>query len=65
LGGAWVLLQVMDLGDRARVVLHEDAIDGPLRWLPGPVRRLAIDLRNQPALRRLRRIVEAEQRPSS
>jgi hypothetical protein len=65
LGGAWVLLQVIDLGDRARVVLHEDAIDGPLRWLPGPVRRLAIDLRNQPALRRLRRIVETEQRPSS
>lgn len=63
LGRARVLLQVVDLGDRVRVLLHEDAIDGPLRWLPGPVRHLAIDLRNRPALLARRRRLQPRPAP--
>jgi hypothetical protein len=62
LGRAQVVIRVTDRVGRARVVLHEDALDGPLRRLPAPARHLAIHLRNRPALRRLRRLVEAEQR---
>jgi hypothetical protein len=62
LGRARVVIRVIERSGRSRVVLHEDAVDGPLRWLPGPARHVAIHLRNRPALRRLRRIVEARTR---
>jgi hypothetical protein len=62
LGRALVRIRVTERGGRARVVLREQALDGPLRLLPPPARDLAIHLRNRPALRRLRRLVEADRR---
>jgi hypothetical protein len=58
LGVALVTIRVEGEGDRTTVTLHEEALSGPLRWLPKPVRDVAIHTRNRRAVRRLARIVE-------
>jgi hypothetical protein len=59
LGVALVRITVGEAGERTRVTLEEDALSGPLRLLPKPVRDVAIHTRNRRAIRRLRRMVES------
>jgi hypothetical protein len=58
MGVALVKIAVEERGERTVVTLEEDAISGPMRLLPKPVRDVAIHARNRRALRRLRRMVE-------
>jgi uncharacterized protein YndB with AHSA1/START domain len=57
LGTALVSVRVTPADGGSAVVLEEDAVSGPLRLLPVPLRDAAIKTRNRAALRRLRRMV--------
>ncbi len=58
LGVALVKITVDEQGERTVVTLEEDALSGPMRLLPKPVRDVAIHARNRRAMRRLREMVE-------
>lgn len=58
LGVALVKITVDGQGERTVVTLEEDALSGPMRLLPKPVRDVAIHARNRRAMRRLREMVE-------
>jgi hypothetical protein len=58
LGVALVTITVDGQGDRTVVTLREDALSGPMRLLPKPVRDAAIHTRNRRAMRRLREMIE-------
>ena len=51
------------MGAGSRVTIEEDVTSGPGSWLPGVVRRPALDWRNSETLRRLAYL--AERRESS
>ena len=58
-GEATVDLRVEPLPNgRSRVTMHEDAGHGPGRLVPGPVRAIAVRVRNREALRRLAFLAE-------
>lgn len=57
-GAAEVVLEVEDLGERSRIHILEDAVEGPGSLVPKPVRQLAIGPRNRETLRRLALIAE-------
>lgn len=61
-GAAEVILEVEDLGERARVHIREDAVAGPGALVPKPARQLAIGPRNRESLRRLVLLVEGRAR---
>lgn len=56
-GTAIIVLELEDLGGQTRVRLHEDASQGPGRFVPYPVRAPMIKVRNVEALKRLELIV--------
>jgi hypothetical protein len=58
MGVALVTITVAGQGDGTRVTLEEDALSGPLRLLPKPVRDVVIHARNRRAMRRFARMVE-------
>jgi hypothetical protein len=58
MGVALVTITVAEHGDRTQVTIAEDALSGPMRLLPKPVRDVAIHIRNRRAMRRLARMVE-------
>jgi uncharacterized protein YndB with AHSA1/START domain len=58
LGEAEVLLELEQVSGGTRVRMHEDAVSGPGRLLPGPLRAPLITSRNTETLRRLRLLAE-------
>jgi uncharacterized protein YndB with AHSA1/START domain len=62
-GEATVRISVEAVGAGSRVTIEEDVTSGPGSWLPGVVRRPALDWRNSETLRRLAYL--AERRESS
>lgn len=62
-GEATVRLSIDPVGAGSRVTIEEDVTSGPGSWLPGVVRRPALDWRNSETLRRLAYL--AERRPST
>jgi hypothetical protein len=59
-GEARVDIRLVALADGGcEVSISEDVTDGPTRWLPGPARRVLIDVRNVETLRRLTGLAEA------
>lgn len=61
-GTARVTLRLEPRGAETRVVMEEDAVSGPARLMPKPVRDLGLRWRNAESLRRLAYVVE--RRPS-
>lgn len=58
-GAAEVILDVEDLGgNRSRVTIREDAVEGPGALVPKPVRQVGIGPRNREAMRRLALLAE-------
>jgi len=62
-GEATVRISVDPVGAGSRVSIEEDVSSGPGSWVPGVVRRPALDWRNSETLRRLAYL--AERRASS
>jgi uncharacterized protein YndB with AHSA1/START domain len=58
MGEADVRLELEATGDRTRVRIHEDAVNGPARLLPGFLRGPLLKWRNTETLRRLAFVVE-------
>lgn len=58
MGEAEVLLTISPDGDRTQVSIHEDAVSGPGRLTPEPVRAPGLKWRNTETLRRLTLLVE-------
>jgi hypothetical protein len=61
-GTAEVIVRLEPVGTQTRIVMKEDAISGPGRLVPGPLRHLTLTWRNVESLRRLAYIVERRQR---
>lgn len=61
-GSAQVTVRLEQVGAQTRMVIEEDAVSGPARLLPKPVRDLGLSWRNVETLRRLAYL--AERRPS-
>ena len=57
-GAAEVLLEIEPAGSGTCVRISEDAVEGPARLLPRPLRQLALGPRNVEGLRRLAFLVE-------
>ncbi len=57
-GEAEVRIRLEPIGSQTRVTLHEDAIGGPGRLVPGPARHPLLHMRNREGLRRLAMLVE-------
>ncbi|GAB3252314.1 SRPBCC family protein [Alteromonas gracilis] len=57
-GEAEVLLELREQDGQTLVELHEDAVSGPGRLIPAPVRHPMIHVRNVEALRRLAALAE-------
>ena len=57
-GAAEVLIELMPAGDGTEVTIREDAVAGPARLVPPPVRQLGVVPRNKEALRRLSFLAE-------
>jgi hypothetical protein len=64
-GSAAIQLHVRARGAGSRVVLHERPISGPGAWLPQPLYRPALRVRNVVALWRLERLVASSPQGSS
>lgn len=60
-GEAFVELEVEPEGDGSRLTMREDATHGPARFLPYPVRKLALAPRNAETLHRLALIAEGHE----
>ena len=60
-GAAHVELRLEPAGDGTRLTIEEDAVAGPARRIPSPVRRAQLDWRNRESLRRLAFVVEGRQ----
>ena len=58
LGEAEVVLELEAVGAGTRVTIHEDAVEGPGRLVPGIVRGPMLKWRNTETLRRLAYVVE-------
>jgi len=56
-----VELEVEPEGDGSRMTMREDATHGPARFLPYPVRKLALAPRNAETLHRLALIAEGHE----
>jgi hypothetical protein len=56
-GQASIQIHVTPRGNGSRVVMHERPVAGPGSWLPQPLYRPALRLRNEISLRRLERLV--------
>jgi uncharacterized protein YndB with AHSA1/START domain len=52
-GAAEVLIELEPSGSGTAVTIREDAVAGPARLIPGPVRQAGVIPRNKEALRRL------------
>ena len=61
-GEAFVEIEVQPEGGGSRIEMREDAVDGPLTWVPGPLRQLAIGPRNAETLQRLALLAEGHRR---
>lgn len=61
-GSAEVLLELEPTAHGTRVRISEDAVSGPGRLVPGPVRQPMLRWRNNEALRRLRLLCEGRER---
>jgi len=57
-GAAEVLIELAPSGDGTEVTIQEDAVAGPARLVPAPVRQLGVIPRNKEALRRLSFLAE-------
>lgn len=57
-GAAEVVIEVDDLGERSRLHIREDAVEGPGSLVPRPARQLLVGPRNRETLRRLALLVE-------
>jgi hypothetical protein len=57
-GTASVAIRLEPVGAETRVVIEEDAISGPARLLPRPVREVGLRWRNVESLRRLAYVAE-------
>jgi uncharacterized protein YndB with AHSA1/START domain len=57
-GAAEVLIELMPAGDGTEVTIREDAVSGPARFVPPPVRQMSVLPRNKEALRRLSFLAE-------
>ena len=57
-GAAEVLIELAPSGDGTEVTIQEDAVAGPARLVPAPVRQIGIVPRNKEALRRLSFLAE-------
>ncbi|MCW2753157.1 MAG: hypothetical protein JWQ32_568 [Marmoricola sp.] len=57
-GAAEVLLEIESRGSGSRVLIREDAIEGPGALVPKPLRQLALERRNKETLRRLAYLAE-------
>lgn len=60
-GEAEVLIEIEPLGSGCRVRITEDAVAGPGRLVPSPVRAALLHPRNNESLRRLRYLAERRQ----
>lgn len=65
MGEARVVLRLYDEGPRTRVTISEDAVSGPGRLVPLPLRAPGIYWRNTESLRRLAFLTEGRQREGS
>jgi len=57
-GAAEVEIELSPAGGGTEVTIREDAVSGPARLVPGPVRQLGVVPRNKEALRRLSFLAE-------
>ena len=57
-GSAEVTIRLEPVGDETRVVIEEDAVTGPARLVPKPVRDMGLAWRNVESLRRLAYVAE-------
>jgi uncharacterized protein YndB with AHSA1/START domain len=64
-GAAHVELRLDPEGDGTRVTIEEDAVAGPARLIPAPLRHAQLDWRNRESLRRLAFVVEGRQRAAT
>ena len=63
-GEASVTIRMTASNTGTDVELEEDAVAGPVRLLPGPVRRLMFRVRNVETLRRLAYVAEGRRQPT-
>lgn len=57
-GAAEVLIELEPAGSGTEVTIREDAVAGPAKLVPGPLRQVAVVPRNREALRRLAFLAE-------
>lgn len=57
-GAAEVLIRLTPVEDGTEVTMEEDAVEGPARLVPGPLRQVGVIPRNREALRRLAFLAE-------
>ena len=57
-GAAEVLIRLTPVEDGTEVTMEEDAVQGPARLVPGPLRQVGMIPRNREALRRLAFLAE-------
>lgn len=57
-GAAEVLIRLTPVEDGTEVTIEEDAVEGPARLVPGPLRQVGVIPRNREALRRLAFLAE-------
>ncbi|MFC7496114.1 MULTISPECIES: SRPBCC family protein [unclassified Nocardioides] len=62
-GTAMVSIRLEPLGAETRVVLEEDAVEGPGALVPKPLREVGLRWRNVESLRRLAYVVERRRSP--
>jgi uncharacterized protein YndB with AHSA1/START domain len=60
-GSAEVLIELEASGPGTEVTIREDAVAGPAKLVPGPVRQAAVFPRNREALRRLAFLAEGRE----
>lgn len=60
LGEARVVIDVRPRGRGSAVRISEDATDGPVSWVPGPIRALMLRIRNRETLNRLAWLAEGK-----
>ena len=62
IGEGTVRLELEDLGERTRVVMHETFTNGPAAWADNRLQQLAVKLRNDWGLDQLKTVVEQRHR---
>jgi uncharacterized protein YndB with AHSA1/START domain len=60
-GAAHVELRLEPVDDGTRVAMEEDAVAGPARMIPPPLRHAQLSWRNRESLRRLAFVIEGRQ----